>query len=67
MAVQLKFYGTEKTDTENHSLIIYASGHNEIFIKIEDNNMDKFQFISLDRETAIKLSKELRKQISLLD
>lgn len=68
MAVKLKFYGTEKTNTENHSLIIYASASNEIFITIDnDNDPERFQYISLDRETAIKLSKEIRKQIALLD
>ena len=36
-------------------------------INIIIQNLDSFQNILLDKSTSIKLSKELRKQIALLD
>ena len=64
--VKLIFGGTEISNTEDHSLQVYANYRNELFFSIE---MDGFpeSFICLDKSTAIKLSKELRKQIALLE
>ena len=62
--VKLLFYGTERT--EDATLECYHDVHNEISIIIEDSETRTFEIITLDRETAIKFSKELRKQIALI-
>ena len=63
--VKLVFYGSEKSNTSEHSLNCYSNSTDEIFISIDMNNDFPFEpFIVLDKETAIKLSRELRKQIS---
>jgi hypothetical protein len=70
MGVKLKFYGTEETKTENQSLEIFANQSKEITLIINDEDVDLVlnkQIISLDKQTAIRLSRELRKQIALLD
>lgn len=69
MSVQLKFYGTEATNTNDHSLDVFVNSQLEITVRIKDESFDgpyNIQLISLDKQTAIKLSRELRKQIALL-
>jgi hypothetical protein len=65
--VKLSFCGASESNTEQHELQCYANARNELFIMI-DMKDDMFQpsFICLDKETAIKLSREIRKQISYL-
>lgn len=63
--VKLLYCGTEKSQTENYTLVMYANSNNEIYISI-DSEDEQPSFICLDRSTAIKLSKELRKEISNL-
>ncbi len=67
--VKLSFYGSEKSRTTEHRLECYANTNKELFISIEKENSDCYDecFISLDKSTAIKLSKEIRKQIALLE
>jgi len=68
MAVKLSFQGTEKSSTNLIELECY-SGNNEVVVFITDTDCGhgyNQQFIALDKETAIRLSRELRKQISLL-
>ncbi len=70
MAVQLKFYGTEETNTSDNSLDVFVNSQLEITVRIKDESVDhdyNQQLISLDKQTAIRLSRELRKQIALLD
>ncbi len=64
--VTLQFHGTENS-MDNTYLEVNANIKDEITIRI-CNSENEFEnsFISLDKETAIKLSKELRKQISLI-
>ena len=64
--VKLIFAGTEISNTEDHSLQVYANYRNELFVSIEMQDFPE-AFICLDKLTAIKLSKELRKQIALLE
>jgi hypothetical protein len=48
----------------------YANDFNEIYIEILDNDFDvnyNIQSISLDRNTAIRLVRELKKQIGYLE
>lgn len=62
--VKLLFSGTERSRTEETSLKLYSNAFNEIFIEIES---DSFQHICLDKSTAIKLHRELKKHISFLE
>jgi hypothetical protein len=66
MAVNLIFSGSEKSETQEHSLKMFYNTKNEIYFTIEMPDKDELNFVCLDKETAIKLSKELRKQISYI-
>lgn len=63
--VKLIFYGSEKSKTNDAELTAYCNASNEIFIHIDmfDGNPC---FICLEKDTAIKFSKELRKQIAYI-
>jgi hypothetical protein len=70
MAVELKFTSTQRSELQTE-LIAHCNQNNEIYIEIKEpdertHDWD-YQFICLDKETAIKLAKELRKQISMLE
>jgi len=64
--VQIIFYGSEKSETNEHELRCFCNTHQEIYLAIEMNHTYE-HFICLDKSTAIKLSKELRKQIALIE
>lgn len=59
--VKLIFYGSEKSETDEEQLRCYCNINNEIYLSINE------QFICLDKDTAIRFSKELRKQIALIE
>lgn len=61
---RLVFYGTERSKTQDTELDVFANNSNEIYISIENNYP---QHICLDRLTAIRLVKELKKQIGYLN
>ena len=68
MAYELIFKSTERSEVDS-SLILHTNKFNEIFIRI-DNKESTFSDclqICLEKEIAIKLAKELRKQISFLE
>lgn len=70
--MKILFYGTDRSNSENHTIETYVNIFDEIFIQIQDTeNMDSHpyngQFICLNRETAIKLVKELKKSIGQLN
>ena len=64
--VTLIFYGTERSKTDDTELKAFSNRANEMYISIEDDDYPP-NHICLDKKTAIKLSRELRKQIALLD
>lgn len=64
--VKLLFCGTEQSETQEISIECFHNAHNEITITIDEGRNFPISFVSLNKETAIKLSKELRKQISLI-
>jgi len=65
--VKLEFHTTEKSNLDTF-LQCYCNDSNEIFIKIDEVEREfPSQCICLDKETAIKFSKELRKQISFIE
>ncbi len=64
--VLLKFYGTQESETSKHSLVAYSNQNNEIFLCIQEPNFGK-RFICLDKSTAVRLVRELKKQIGNLE
>lgn len=65
--IKLLFYGCIESGFEETFIECFANTKNRIFISIEnEENSFPSQFIALDKSTAIKFSKELRKQISIL-
>lgn len=62
--VRLLFHGTKESGTNQSTLELYATDNNELLLSIEG---DGIQLINLNRATSIKLCKELKKQIALLD
>jgi hypothetical protein len=64
--VKLIFRGTESSGTEYHELVTFANTNQQIYICIEmDNNYPSF--ICLDKSTAVRLVRELKKQIGYLE
>jgi hypothetical protein len=64
--VLLKFYGTEQSKTEEHSLVAFSNTNNEIYLSVQiPNNYPSF--ICLDKSTAVRLVRELKKQIGNLE
>ena len=61
--VSLKFHCQDEQKDFIQIEVNYSK--NGLFIEIEEE--DKYAIVNLDKSTAIKLSKELRKQIALLD
>jgi len=64
--VKLIFCGSEKSETQEHQLQCYQNTNNEIYITIDVINSCYSSFICLDKSTAIKLHRELKKQISFI-
>jgi hypothetical protein len=60
------FSGTEESKTRSHVMECFATNENDIRIEI-DMDDSIFAFIDLDKQTAIRLAKELRRQIALLE
>jgi hypothetical protein len=70
MAVKLSFQGIEKSETNQNELECYRNVNENILILIKDTKCDYGdcrKWIELDKTTAIKLSRELRKQIALIE
>jgi len=68
--VKTIFNGTDRSRTQEVDLLCYANSSNEIFIQITDNTTThdyNCEFICLNKSTAIKLHRELKKQISFLE
>jgi hypothetical protein len=63
--VQLVFYGSERSKTDEHQLRCFCNTNKEIFIGIEEKDSPEI-CIAMDKQTAIKFSKELRKQIAII-
>ena len=64
-SVKLFFCASEKSNYDSE-IECFANNDNDIFIRITNTENLEYEFISLDKETAIKFSRELRKQISLI-
>lgn len=64
--VKLIFQGTEKSKTEKTELEVYVNIHNEITLETKREN-EYPCFMSLDKMTAVRLVRELKKQIGYLE
>ena len=64
MAVSLLFKGTDSSGTDSTKLELFANTRNEIYVQIEDSNLG--QHLCLSKEDAIRLSKELKKQLNII-
>ena len=64
--VKLVFQGSVESETEEHELVCYSNTNNNIYLQISIPNFDT-SFICLNKSTAIKLHRELKKQISFLE
>lgn len=62
--VKTVFLGTERSKTHKDELQLYANVYDEIFIAID--GVDEGMFICLDVDTAIKLSKQLKREIGFI-
>jgi hypothetical protein len=64
------FSGTEESKTRSHVLECFAMTKS-LFISIDMNygkdDKKEYAYIGLDRSTAIRLAKEIRRQIALLE
>lgn len=63
--VELIFYGSDKSEMDETQLRCFCNTRNEIFIGIREKDSPEI-WITLEKFTAIKFSKELRKQIALI-
>jgi hypothetical protein len=69
--VKLIFCGDEETENTDKQMQIYINQFQKLYIEINDisdytQGWDSLQYIVLDKQTAIKLSRELKKQIALM-
>ena len=64
MAFEIKFYGSKLSETDAVELSVWVNGNNEITINVNDG-IDNF--ISLDKPTAVRLVRELKRQISEIE
>jgi hypothetical protein len=64
--VELIFYGSEKSEMPKTQLRCFCNTRNELFIGIREEASPEI-WIALEKKTAIKFSKELRKQIALIE
>ncbi len=66
--VKLLFISTGKGGSERETIEVYANENDEITIKIADIDLEfNPRFVTLDRQTAIKFCKELKRSIALLN
>jgi hypothetical protein len=67
--VRMLFHGDVTSECSEKTVEVYVNTKKKLFIEIRDFGVDFFpsQHTVLDKQTAIKLSKELRKQIALMD
>jgi hypothetical protein len=59
--VKLIFQGTERSKTDENELEVFVNIHNEIVLDMKEC------LIALDKSTAVRLVRELKKQIGFLE
>ena len=63
--VRLLFFGTERSFTNYNSIELFCNKNGNLTIMFKDREL-KVEHLELDKASAIKFSRELRKQISLM-
>ena len=63
--VKLIFQGTEKSKTHKNELEVFANTREEISLFLSSD--DYLNCICLDKQTAVRLVRELKKQIGYLE
>ena len=63
--VKLIFQGTEESKTNKNELEVFANTREEISLFLSSN--DYLGYICLDKQTAVRLVRELKKQIGYLE
>ena len=64
--VKLIFQGSEKSSTTETELQVFYNTKNEIYLSIDMGHICP-SFICLDKSTAIRFHRELKKQISFIE
>lgn len=67
MAINLLFTGTIFSKTSNKELKVTVNKHSELLIQLFEDSELEPSCICLDKRTAVKLHKELKRQISLIE
>lgn len=65
--VVLVFSGTRDSGTDGTELSLYANDNGQIFVQMESEETGNVTHVCLDKPTAVRLHKELRRQISFLE
>jgi len=67
--VKLLFCGDIVAQQSEKQLQVYVNNDGKLYIELDDIDASCYscQFTVLDKSTSIKLSRELRKQIALMD
>ena len=63
--VKILFIGTDVSSTDDTCLVVNTTRYNEIMVSIENDDTSP-NFICLDKKTAVRLVRELKKQIGNL-
>lgn len=58
---QLVFYGTQESETNQNELTLFTNYTNDLFLSLKGDNK---QCIVLDVDTAVRLSRELKRIIA---
>lgn len=59
--IKLIFQGTQRSKTDENELEVFVNIHNEIVLDMKES------LIALDKPTAVRLIRELKKQIGYLE
>ena len=68
--IKLKFYQSDRMEegfSDGTNLECYKNHANEIYISIQSNVKERGGFICLDKDTAIKLVKVIKSEISKIE
>jgi len=65
--VVLVFSGTRDSGTDGTELSLYANENGQIYVQMKSQETKTLIHACLDKPTAVRLHKELRRQISFLE
>ena len=65
--IKILFYGAGGTGTMANSVEVYANAYDGITIEIRNNIDQTLEVVSLSKQSAIRFSKEIRREIAVLN